>query len=80
MLKKVNSEKVATSPGTEGIIHSSKTLNATQDGQITELYSISAGLDYPGIGLMHANLLNQKRKFISVDDDDAKKWGLCFHN
>ena len=78
--KGVNSgESAATSIlGTEGIIHGSKTLlMQTQDGQITEPYSISAGLDYPGIGPMHANLFKSKRgKFISVDDDDAMKWGL----
>ncbi len=44
--------------GKEGIIHGSKTLlMQTDDGQITEPYSISAGLDYPGVGPMHANLL-----------------------
>lgn len=78
--KGVNSgESAATSIlGTEGIIHGSKTLlMQTQDGQITEPYSISAGLDYPGIGPMHANLFKTKRgKFISIDDDDAMKWGL----
>lgn len=78
--KGVNSgESAATSIlGTEGIIHGSKTLlMQTQDGQITEPYSISAGLDYPGIGPMHANLFKSKRgKFISIDDDDAMKWGL----
>ena len=78
--KGVNSgESAATSIlGTEGIIHGAKTLlMQTDDGQITEPYSISAGLDYPGIGPMHANLFKTKRgKFISVDDDDAMKWGL----
>ena len=49
----------------------------TKDGQITEPYSISAGLDYPGIGPMHANLFRSKRgEFISIDDSDAMKWGL----
>ena len=78
--KGVNSgESAATSIlGTEGIIHGSKTLlMQTNDGQITEPYSISAGLDYPGIGPMHANLFKTKRaKFISIDDIDAMKWGL----
>jgi len=72
-------ESAATSVlGKDGIIHGSKTLlMQTSDGQITEPYSISAGLDYPGIGPMHANLFKSKRgKFISVDDDDAMKWGL----
>ena len=72
-------ESAATSIlGTEGIIHGSKTLlMQTNDGQITEPYSISAGLDYPGIVPMHANLFKTKRaKFISIDDIDAMKWGL----
>ena len=78
--KGVNSgESAATSIlGTEGIIHGAKTLlMQTNDGQITEPYSISAGLDYPGIGPMHANLFKSKRgKFISIDDKDAMNWGL----
>ena len=49
----------------------------TADGQITEPYSISAGLDYPGIGPMHANLYRSGRgQFISIDDKDAMEWGL----
>ena len=72
-------ESAATSAlGKEGIIHGSKTLLMQNiDGQITEPYSISAGLDYPGIGPMHANLYCSKRaKFISVTDEDAMNWGL----
>ena len=47
--------------GKVGIIHGSKTLlMQTDDGQITEPYSISAGLDYPGVGPMHAHLSNQE--------------------
>lgn len=72
-------ESAATSAlGKEGIIHGSKTLlMQTEDGQITEPYSISAGLDYPGIGPMHANLFRSKRaEFISVTDDDAMAAGL----
>ena len=72
-------ESAATSIlGTEGIIHGSKKLlMQTNDGQITEPYSISAGLDDPGIGPMHANLFRTKRgEFISIDDNDAMKWGL----
>lgn len=59
--------------GKEGIIHGSKTLlMQSNDGQITEPYSISAGLDYPGIGPMHAHLFNTKRaQFISITDDEA---------
>ena len=67
-------ESAATSAlGKEGIIHGSKTLlMQTQDGQITEPYSISAGLDYPGVGPMHAHLFESKRaEFISVTDQDA---------
>jgi len=64
--------------GKEGIIHGSKTLlMQTEDGQITEPYSISAGLDYPGIGPMHANLFRTKRaEFISIPDQEAMNWGL----
>ena len=48
--------------GTPGVLHSSRSiLMQTEDGQITEPYSISAGLDYPGIGPMHANLFKTKR-------------------
>lgn len=71
----VNSgESAATSVlGTEGIIHGSRTLlMQTDDGQIVEPYSISAGLDYPGIGPLHAFLIDSKRaEAISVTDDDA---------
>ena len=72
-------ESAATSAlGKTGIIHGSKTLlMQTGDGQITEPYSISAGLDYPGVGPMHANLFTSKRgEFISVTDEDAMKAGL----
>jgi tryptophan synthase beta chain len=72
-------ESAATSAlGREGIIHGSKTLlMQTPDGQITEPYSISAGLDYPGVGPMHANLYRSGRgEFISVTDDDAMQAGL----
>ena len=49
----------------------------TNDGQITEPYSISAGLDYPGVGPMHAHLFETKRaEFISVTDDEAMTAGL----
>ena len=74
----LSGESAATSAlGKEGIIHGSKTLlMQTPDGQITEPYSISAGLDYPGIGPMHANLFRTGRaEFISVTDADAMKAG-----
>lgn len=59
--------------GSEGIIHGSKTLvMQTPDGQITEPYSISAGLDYPGIGPIHANLASSGRaEILAVTDDEA---------
>ena len=61
----------------EGIIHGSKTLMQSSDGQITEPYSISAGLDYPGVGPMHAHLFRSKRaEFISIPDQEAMDWGL----
>lgn len=72
-------ESAATSAlGKVGIIHGSKTLlMQTADGQITEPYSISAGLDYPGVGPMHANLFTSGRgEFISITDDKAMKAGL----
>jgi tryptophan synthase beta chain len=72
-------ESAATSAlGKVGVIHGSKTLlMQTDDGQITEPYSISAGLDYPGVGPMHAHLFASGRgEFISVTDDDAMHAGL----
>ncbi len=72
-------ESAATSVlGKEGIIHGSKTLlMQTEDGQITEPYSISAGLDYPGVGPMHAHLFQTKRAdFIAITDDEAMQAGL----
>ena len=63
--------------GKVGIIHGSKTLlMQTDDGQITEPYSISAGLDYPGVGPMHAHLFKSERgQFISITDDHAMSAG-----
>jgi tryptophan synthase beta chain len=72
-------ESAATSVlGREGIIHGSKTLlMQTNDGQITEPYSISAGLDYPGVGPMHAHLYKSGRaEFIAITDNDAMTAGL----
>lgn len=59
--------------GSVGIIHGCKTLvMQTEDGQITEPYSISAGLDYPGIGPIHAHLATQNRaQVVAVTDDEA---------
>ncbi len=61
--------------GKVGIIHGSKTLVMQDaDGQILEPYSVSAGLDYPGIGPMHANLARNKRaSVLAVNDDEAIK-------
>ena len=76
----VNSGKSAATSalGNIGIIHGSKTLlMQTADGQITEPYSISAGLDYPGVGPMHAHLFTSGRgEFISVTDTDAMQAGI----
>ncbi len=72
-------ESAATSAlGKIGVIHGSKTLlMQTNDGQITEPYSISAGLDYPGVGPMHANLYTTGRaQFISITDAQAMDWGI----
>ena len=59
--------------GTLGVLHGSKSLvMQTNDGQVIEPHSISAGLDYPGIGPFHANLFNEKRaEFFSINDDEA---------
>ena len=61
--------------GKPGIIHGSRTLLMQDaDGQITEPYSLSAGLDYPGIGPLHAYLGDSGRaRFIAITDDDALK-------
>ncbi len=62
-----------TQLGTKGILHGSKSLvMQTEDGQVVEPHSISAGLDYPGIGPMHANLYIGKRaQFMSATDEEA---------
>ena len=59
--------------GKPGILHGSKIkVMQTEDGQITEPYSISAGLDYPGTGPMHCNLCETGRaKVYSINDDEA---------
>ena len=59
--------------GTEGIIHGARTLvMQTDDGQIKEAFTISAGLDYPGIGPMHADLAKKGRtKVLAINDDEA---------
>src|SRR5688572_10464507 len=62
-----------TQLGKPGILHGSKSLlMQTSDGQVTEPHSISAGLDYPGIGPMHANLFESGRgKFLCATDEEA---------
>lgn len=64
--------------GKPGILHGSKSLlMQTEDGQVIEPYSISAGLDYPGIGPMHANLFQTGRAtFLSATDTEAMEAGI----
>ena len=64
-----------TQLGTPGILHGSKSIvMQTEDGQVVEPHSISAGLDYPGIGPMHAHLFESGRgTFLSATDEDAVK-------
>lgn len=64
--------------GKEGVLHGSKTiLMQTEDGQVIEPYSISAGLDYPGIGPQHAFLHKLGRvEYVSITDDEAMRAGL----
>jgi tryptophan synthase beta chain len=62
-----------TQLGTPGILHGSKSIvKQTNDGQVVEPHSISAGLDYPGIGPLHAYLYESKRGiFLSATDEEA---------
>jgi len=62
-----------TQLGTIGVLHGSKSyVMQTGDGQVIEPHSISAGLDYPGIGPIHANLFKTKRgRFMNATDDEA---------
>jgi tryptophan synthase beta chain len=62
-----------TQLGRAGILHGSKSLvMQTEDGQVIEPHSISAGLDYPGIGPMHAHLFDSRRAaFLSVTDEES---------
>jgi tryptophan synthase beta chain len=68
-----------TQLGSAGILHGSKSIvMQTKDGQVVEPHSISAGLDYPGIGPLHAFLYESKRgTFMSATDEAALKW--AFH-
>ncbi len=67
-----------TALGKIGVLHGSKMLlMQTDDGQVVEPHSISAGLDYPGIGPMHAHLFDVGRvKFVSATDDEAMDAGI----
>jgi len=64
--------------GKAGVLHGSRTLlMQTADGQVVEPYSISAGLDYPGIGPIHAHLFDSGRAdFYSATDEEAMKAGI----
>ncbi|WP_395802190.1 tryptophan synthase subunit beta [Daejeonella sp.] len=78
----VNSGESAatTSLGKEGVLHGSRSLlMQSDDGQVIEPYSISAGLDYPGIGPQHAHLFKQHRaEYVSITDEEAMQAGrLC---
>ena len=68
-----------TQLGSAGILHGSKSIvMQTKDGQVVEPHSISAGLDYPGIGPLHAFLYESKRgTFMSATDEAALEW--AFH-
>ncbi len=76
----VNSGKSAATTylGKPGVLHGSKSLvMQTEDGQVVEPHSISAGLDYPGIGPLHAHLFDSGRgQYHSVTDDEAYKAGI----
>ncbi|WP_375586604.1 tryptophan synthase subunit beta [Cyclobacterium xiamenense] len=67
-----------TTLGKPGILHGSKTLlMQTDDGQVVEPHSISAGLDYPGIGPVHAHLFASGRgEFVAVEDEHAMQAGI----
>lgn len=67
-----------TALGKPGVLHGSKTLlMQTEDGQVVEPHSISAGLDYPGIGPLHAHLFDVGRvQFVSATDDEAMHAGI----
>ena len=73
--KGINTDETSatTLKGNPGVLHGCKTLlMQDEDGQVTEPYSISAGLDYPGIGPLHAYLHNNKRaQFLYASDEEA---------
>lgn len=67
-----------TQLGKEGVLHGSRSiLMQTADGQVVEPHSISAGLDYPGVGPQHAHLFKTGRcKYVSITDDECLQAGL----
>ena len=73
-----NESAATTALGRIGILHGSKSLlMQTEDGQVIEPYSISAGLDYPGIGPMHAHLFDTQRvQFLNATDEEAMNAGI----
>lgn len=78
--KGVNSgySAATTSLGKEGVLHGSRSiLMQTDDGQVVEPHSVSAGLDYPGIGPQHAHLFKTGRgQYVSITDDESLEAGL----
>ncbi|PYF72675.1 tryptophan synthase subunit beta [Pedobacter nutrimenti] len=78
--KGVNSGHSAatTALGKEGVLHGSRSiLMQTEDGQVVEPFSVSAGLDYPGIGPQHAHLFKTGRgTYVSITDDESLQAGL----
>ena len=67
-----------TTLGKEGVLHGSRSiLMQTHDGQVVEPHSVSAGLDYPGIGPQHAHLFKSGRgRYVSITDDESLQAGL----
>lgn len=67
-----------TALGREGVLHGSRSiLMQTGDGQVVEPFSVSAGLDYPGIGPQHAHLFKTGRgRYVSITDDESLQAGL----
>jgi tryptophan synthase beta chain len=67
-----------TALGRDGVLHGSRTiLMQTEDGQVVEPHSISAGLDYPGIGPLHAHLFDSQRGiFLNATDEEAMVAGV----
>jgi tryptophan synthase beta chain len=67
-----------TTLGKEGVLHGSRSiLMQTHDGQVVEPHSVSAGLDYPGIGPQHAHLFKTGRgQYVSITDEESLQAGL----